>query len=339
MPDYLERADRFAREEAPQISAMLVARHGYIVFERYYADYEPGSYFHVASVTKSVTSALIGIAFRDGLLESVDQPLADFFTEADRRLRLRHLLTLTAGWPYRETHLWSVSDIVRDPLVREPDSQFEYDDNAPHLLSAVLNQIAGMGAAAFAQRKLFEPLGMWRDAKRWRDTAGTVVRRRGEPTTHACAGEAAEKTPWLTSPEGISRGGFGLHLTLRDMARFGLLYASDGFWEGRQILPEDYVTESTTPRSSGGSPVWMPYGYLWWLPVWHRGHACMAAGWGGQEIYVNQDLDLVVAIACTLRPDRPPHNQNVVNRYLLPAVRDWTSLPMSILSEAKNLPV
>ena len=300
---------------------MLVARHGYVVFERYYHEYGAASWFHVASVTKSVTSALVGLALRDGLLASVDQPLAEFFPAADTRLTVRRLLTLTAGWQYREGHLWSLAEVLHDPLVREPGAQFEYEDNAPHLLSALLSQVTGMNAAAFAQRELFEPLGMWRQASSWREAAGTICRRRGEPS-HASPGQERDRAPWLATQEGISRGGFGLHLTLRDMARFGLLYASGGCWDGQQIIPPDYLEDSLRPQSPGGSPVWMPYGYLWWVPAWHRGRAALAAGWGGQEIYVNRDLDLVIAVACTTKPERP-HNGGIISRYLLPAVQDW----------------
>ena len=97
-------------------------------------------------------------------------------------------------------------------------------------------------------------------------------------------------------------------------------------WDGQQLVPTDYLRESGRPQSPGGSPMWMPYGYLCWLPVWHQGNARIAAGWGGQEIYVNPSADLVVAVASTLRADQPPDNANIVTRFILPAVQDWGDL-------------
>jgi CubicO group peptidase (beta-lactamase class C family) len=316
-PAYLERADRFAREEAPQISAMLVARHGYVVFERYYGDYTAESSFSVNSVTKSVLSALVGIALRDGLVESVDQPIAAFFPDANAHgISIRHLLTLSTGWPYRERgeRVWSVPHLLRQPLIRPPGEAFEYDEAAPHLLSAILTRLTGASAAAYARGGLFDSLGIWRDTSAWSEVPGTV---------HRIGAWPADGLPWKCDGEGISAGGFGLHLTAREMAKLGLLYASGGMWEDRQILPAKYVAESTQPWVRGGSPVWMPYGYLWWIPTWHRGQGMLAAGFGGQAIYVNSALDVVMAITCASRRGPEPHNGGILNRYLLPAVRDW----------------
>ena len=289
-------------------------RHGCIVFERYYGDYSSESYFSVNSITKSVVSALAGLALRDGLLQSPEQPIAGFFPDENTHgIILRQLLTLTAGWPYQGLgeSPWSVPHLLRRPLARPPGEAFEYDDGSPHLLSAILTKLTGLSAAAYAERELFRPLGIWREGESWSSSPGTRQPFGAWPP---------DGLPWKCDGEGISTGGFGLHLTLRDMARFGLLLASGGRWEDRQLIPEGYVEELTRPHNRGGSPIWRPYGYLWWLPSWHRGQAMLAAGFGGQEIYVNSTLDLVVAIACTLRSGGPTHNGGLLDRFLLPAV-------------------
>jgi CubicO group peptidase (beta-lactamase class C family) len=315
-PNYLARADRYAREEAPHIGGMMVVRHGCVVFERYYREFTAGSYFSVASVTKSVLSALTGIALRDGLLASIDQPTADFFPGADTHgLTLRHLLTLTAGWPYRDfmERSETVPAILGEPLPDAPGARFRYGENPPHLLSAILGKVSGGSAAEFARRELFAPLGMWRGAEGWDQAPSTVNRGGVWP---------ASGLPWKCDQDGVSGGGFGLHLTIADMARFGLLYASGGSWAGRQIVPADYVAESTRAHSRGGSPMWMPYGWMWWVPAWHKHGSILAAGYGGQIIYVNSSLDLVIAVAGsgggqTLAP------WEVLERYLISAVQDW----------------
>jgi CubicO group peptidase (beta-lactamase class C family) len=297
---------------------MLVASHGYLVFERYYGEYGPSSFFNMASITKSVLSALTGIALRDGLLKALDYPLADTFPEADPRITLRHLLSLTAGWKYREygPELAPVAERLAQPLTTAPGERFCYEENAPHLLSAILSRLAGMSLAEYARRELFEPLGVWREMERWRDAPGTVNPAGRWP---------ADGLPWKCDAEGVSTGGVGLHLTLRDLARFGLLYASGGVWEARQLIPPDYLRESTRAQSRGGSPMWMPYGWLWWIPAWHRGSPLLAAGWGGQRLYVNKTLDLVTAVVCAYKPGGPADEGGVLDRYLLTAVEDWTA--------------
>lgn len=300
------------------MAGVLVVRHGYVLFERYYHDFGPSSYFSLASITKSVLSTLIGLALRDGLLASVDQPIASFFPQADcHGLTLRHLLSLTAGWPYYRfaDRPKSVAEMLGVALASAPGERFQYGETPPHLLSAILSQAADVNAARFAVRELFQPLGMWRDAAGWRERPGTI--------NHA--GRLFDDgPPWACDDDGISTGGYGLHLSLRDMARLGLLYASGGVWEDRQLLPAEYVAESGRPQSRGGSPMWMPYGLLWWIPTWHRGQARWAAGFGGQTLYVNPDLDLVIAVACTIDPaDREPSDGGIVNRHLLTAVSDW----------------
>ncbi|HEX6510898.1 MAG TPA: serine hydrolase [Chloroflexota bacterium] len=315
-PDYLARADRYAREEAPQIAAMLVVRHGLIVFERYYHDYSEASWFSLASVTKSVLSALVGIALRDGLLSGVDQPIARYFPQADTHgLTLRHLLTLTAGWPYHDfdQRPMTVPDMLAEPRATPPGQRFQYGETPPHLVSAILSQLTGVSAAEYARRELFGPLGMWREAERWRDAPGTRQYHGHWPD---------DDLPWTCDANGISNGGFGLHLTVRDLARFGLLYARGGLCDGRQLVPADYLAASTTPQSRGGSPMWAPYGCFWWLPTWHRGQPFMAAGFGGQLLYVNTDLDLIIAIACATRLEAPS-NGGILYRYLLPALMSF----------------
>ncbi|MFI5266664.1 MAG: serine hydrolase domain-containing protein [Chloroflexota bacterium] len=314
---YLDRADRYAREEAPQVAAMLVVRHGYVVFERYYSDFGPSSHFSVASVTKSVLSALVGIALRDGLLRSVDQPIEGFFPgQRTLGLTLRHLLTLTAGWPYHDFNHRpdTVAEMLAEPLASKPGERFQYGETPPHLVSAILSQVTGSSASGYAVRELFQPLGIWREASRWREVPGTL--------SHTGEG-AADGLPWKCDAQGISSGGHGLHLTIRDMARFGLLYASSGWWGDRQLLPAEHVAESTRTQSRGGSPMWMPYGWFWWIPKWHRGHAMLAAGYGGQAIYVNSDSDLVIVLASKPASGSGMDDWTVLNRYLIPAITDW----------------
>jgi CubicO group peptidase (beta-lactamase class C family) len=307
-----EQLDAFARGSMPPIRAVVVVRHGKIVYERYYASCDKETYHSVFSVTKSVVSALYGIMLRDGLLQSLEQRVLDILPEYDhpgldprvRHLMVGHLLTMTSGY----AHVHNVTPVphqapdfaevaLNRKLVAAPGTVFNYDDISAQLLSVVLTQLTGMSMAAYAWRELFEPLGIWS----------------GEQAHFAWNGERADQLrahPWGTWPDdgflwqvdrqGHNFGGVGLHLTAREMAKFGFLYLHRGRWEGRQIVPEYYV------RASAGYPrftvpnVGRPYGLLWWIGM--NGNI-MAQGFGGQLIQVRPREHVVVAIART-----PPWN-------------------------------
>jgi len=311
-------------------------RHGVLIFERYYRGFTPDSYFTVNSVTKSVLSALVGIALRDGLIDSLDRPLASLLPAAREHaekgaITLRQILSMTSGLPYGPesyTRYASqdrlVARILERPMAAQPGSRFRYEEDGPHLLSAAFSHLTGGNAAVFAQREMFAPIGVWphRDYAFLRDAAAG---RLHVPSEFGFWPSNTTDPPWKTDHEGHAIGGVGAHFTIREMARFGLLYARGGRWRERQIVPPQLVAESTISHSPGGSPMWMPYGYFWWIPTWHRHPAMIAAGFGGQEIYVNPALDLVVAIACQRQPGGPDDNSNVLTRYILPSIQDWGS--------------
>lgn len=292
----------FASEQVPELYSALLIRHGHLVFEEYYHGYQRNSFFSIASATKSVVSMLIGTALQQGLLHDLDQRVYDFFPEfADskldprkREMRLRHLLSLMAGYSEElPDKFWL--DIVRialeRPVVYQPGEQFRYDSQSVDILAAILTKITGKSAAAFANETLFKSLGIWQDAAShypWRDDL------QGKHTWHGDARFDEEKGhPWKVDVQGYSTGGFGAHFRAREMAKLGYLYLNNGMWDGEQLVPEDFIAASTRQQSSGGPPVNLPYGYLWWLPELGGHSAYMASGFGWKLIYVIPELDAV----------------------------------------------
>lgn len=261
------------------LQSSVIVRNGYLV-DTYYKDGYADSVFVLNSASKSITSALIGIAIDLGYIESVDIPLSDYFPQvleyedtSWRQITLWHLLTHTSGIRSTDNALWEewrgsnnwIDYILALPIDSEPGSAFDYSTGNTHLLSAILEQATGMSMYNFGKKYLFDPVGM-------------------------------DSVQIETDPQGIADGGNGICLTTSDMARFGWLYLNSGSWEGQQIVPSEWVEQSTGiqfKRSAGSAD----YGYQWWVRTfgYQNYDAFFAQGHAGQYIFVVPQLQLVVA--------------------------------------------
>jgi len=305
----LSVAERHIAHDLPEVRSLVIVRHGRIAFERYFRGATRNEATNVKSVTKSFTSALIGIALREHVLGNLDQTVAEFLPEYfgpatdthKRKITLRHLLTMTAGFEWIEngpsTFAWHRSPdfakfAIDLPLAVEPGQTGRYNTSLSHLLSIILTRKSGLSAREFAEKYLFGPVG---------------IRVQG----------------WGQDPQGYTMGGIDLYLTPRDMARFGLLYLNLGLWKDRQVVPAAWVRESMAPAFVR-DPLLHNYGYLWWLVRDDDLPAFAAIGYGGQLIYVCPKLDLVVAMTSTTVD---PHNDvlEFVRRYITPAVKSGPS--------------
>ncbi|MEW5869311.1 MAG: serine hydrolase [Chloroflexota bacterium] len=317
-PEGLIELERALGSRYGSINGIVVVRKGYIIFERYQHGFGPEDTHPVASVTKSFTSALIGIAIDAGYLKDVDQKALDFFPEyipaasdvQKRAVSIRHLLTMTAPFAWksgarghepldrlRRQRDWVA--FILDMLGRNGQlGRFQYSSAASHLLSAILTRATGICAREFANQRLFAPLG---------------VRQIPDHEIKSFLVDdvfGANATGWVKDPQGNSAGGWGLCITPRDMARFGFLYLNRGAWEGQPIVSGAWVDESTAPNPNG-------YGYQWWL----KETAYAASGYGGNHIFCVPGKDLVVAITSRLAR-RAPDRWVLLNEVILPAIED-----------------
>lgn len=276
--------------ELDTIYGLLVVRNGRLVAEDYW--HGSGSWHDsdVQSVTKSVVGALVGIAIEQGSIESVDQPMLDFFPEfedriQDRRKRaitIRHLLQMRAGYPWEESNdelyhkLFYEGmrpvDLVNIPLIRDPGIDHDYSNLSSHLLGIIITRATGMDLLEFAREHLFSPIN-------------------------------AEVVDWQWQWEDYRDAMGGLLLTGRDMARFGQLYLDDGDCDGRQVIPAEWVTASLETYSEnawdhriGGNVKDMGYGYQWWSLRSGPHRYNMAWGHGGQVIMVVPDMEMVIVV-------------------------------------------
>ena len=295
--------DILARPKSNSV-AIVVVKGGKIISERYYQGFGPTDRCHLFSVTKSVLSALVGIALHEGYLKSIDQQIADFIPEAPNRagftpgmLTLRHLLTMSAGLAWqtarggneisiermRRSPDWS-QFLLSLPVNRQTLGNFHYCSGASHLLSIVLTRATGQSSCDFARQRLFEPLGI----------------RRVE-----CGSD------WENDPQGNTVGGWGLHLTAREIARFGWLYTCNGQWADQTIVPEPWVSASTSPAKD----TIQGYGYQWWLRQVGCERVFAGLGFGGQYLFCVPGRQMVVAILARAVP-RWPDRWNVLEKLL-----------------------
>ncbi|HEX6699758.1 MAG TPA: serine hydrolase [Gaiellaceae bacterium] len=308
----LDAAGAWGDRVLPSLTALLVARHGRLVFERYYHLGAANQPVPILSITKSVLSTLVGIALREGRLGTLDLTVGDLFGAdvprgADSRVRsitLRQLLTMTSGLgsratdplgdggnAYRTTPNW-VRTILGAPLARAPGTSFFYDNGDAHLVSALLQRATGTTAAAFARDELFRPLRI-------------------------------EPGPWSADPQGVTDGAAGLQLKPRDLAKLGELYLRHGRWGGRQIVPAAYVRDATSQRvSAADTGRGLGYGYLWWT---FRGagfpRLFLAIGSGGQLLIVAPALDAVVVLTSTSEQVAPDLTELELARRVFDAIR------------------
>ncbi|MCL6457401.1 MAG: beta-lactamase family protein [Gorillibacterium sp.] len=239
------------------------------------------------SCTKSILSALIGIAIEQGQLAGVELPLSSFFPriiddldERKRLITIKHLLTMTSGidwpdfdkpyWQMRKTADW-IDYILRRPMAHEPGSTFSYNSGGSHLLAAILTQVSATDLLDYARNNLFAKVGI--------------------------------SSPAWKSNQGICEGGADLFMNAKNLARMGLLYLQEGVWLGERVLSQSWIRESTKIRTKGLThyepKIYGQYGYHWWIsPKEDNGYVdyFFAFGYGGQYLFVVPKLNIVVVI-------------------------------------------
>jgi CubicO group peptidase (beta-lactamase class C family) len=332
-PAVLDDLDRQVPEQYPQVRSLLVVRHGYLVYERYWQGFDAADGQEIHSVTKSVISALVGIALGEHKLRSLDQTVGELLAahlprHADPRLgavTVRQLLTMTGGLPGDDpstggdvrlsTRLFRSRDwlghILGRPLADNPGTTFAYSNASSHLLSAIVADATGQSTLAFARAKLFGPLGINSDNA----FEPRAERQTATPAQQQAYQQAA--VAWPRDPQGYHFGFGETKLPPRDLAKLGYLYLNGGRWNGAQLVPAGYVRASTQPHSKPFGRV--GYGYQWWTDTVALHGSFYASGFGGQRIQVVPDLDLVVVITADAAQERFDA-ESLVGQTIIPAV-------------------
>jgi CubicO group peptidase (beta-lactamase class C family) len=317
-----------------RIHSVLVFHDNKLVFEQYFEGYlysnnPPGSdsryitygidtLHYLASVSKTVTSVLVGIAHDQGNISNISDHLSDYFLQyanilvgEKANITIEYLLTMTSGlawdensYPYTDprndvTQLFYNSDpigfILSRQLISTPGTLFHYNSGNTNVLGDIVRTTTGMNLDNFSREYLFKPLGITR--YRWERIRGNIVFASG-----------------------------GLYLTPRDLAKIGSLFINGGKWKGQQVISQDWIDASTHKYiSTSFLPISNGYGYQWWLGTFRSEgktfNCFLAAGWGEQYMFIFPDQNLIVVTNCgyyfnttTVSPF------DLVNYFILPAL-------------------
>ena len=294
--DTTRLAAAYARAgQLPRLRSLIVQWKGTVIGERYYGGATAATRANIKSASKSVISALIGIAVQQGHIRGLDQPISELLPaetkgldSAKRAITVGDLLSMRAGLQstsFENYGRWVtsrnwVSFALRQPFIEARGGPMVYSTGNSHLLSAIITRATKMSTYQFAQRNLARPLGI-------------------------------ELRPWQTDPQGIYFGGNDMFLRPRDLLRIGTLYLNGGLHEGRQVIPRAWIDSTLPPRTT--SP-WNGhgYGYGWWTRRAEGYEVKFAWGYGGQYVFIVPELQLVVVMTSDAEVQRDgSHNRQL----------------------------
>ena len=277
------------------IYSLIIVRNGFLIGEKYF---NGQSYFDAnstASVTKSITSALTGIALRENHLTSLDQKMMEFFPEIDwqtldprkSEITIQQILQMRSGYPWEEfdgylATLVSSSNWIpfleQFPLMGDPGTLFGYSNFTAHMMGIIVARAANTSLKSFCQTYLFDHLGF-------------------------------TSPYWPVDGSGYYYGSGDIYLTPRNMAKFGQLFLNSGVFSGVQVIPSGWVSESLqiySPSTYPGEILTnihqLGYGYMWWSGISGNHQHNFAWGHGGQLIVVIQDLNMVIVTSAAPQP-------------------------------------
>ena len=298
---FVEAADK----EVDTMNSLVVVRHGHVVAEGWWAPYNRDTPHMLYSLSKSFTSTAVGFAIAEGKLNLDDQVIKFFPDETPaepsvnlRAMRVRDLLRMNTGNqleapirvddPTKQTDTWTKTFLTH-AVPFKPGTHFLYNSPATYMLSAIVQKVTGLTVLEYLRPRLFEPLGF------------------KDPT-------------WVSSPQGITAGAYGLSVRTDEIARFGEVYLHKGMWNGKQLVPATWVAQATAMQTSNGSAPtsdWdQGYGYQFWRS---RHNSFRGDGAFGQFCMVIPELDAVVAITSGTR--NMQQVMNLVWDKLLPAMK------------------
>lgn len=274
------------------VDAIILVKNSKIIFEEYFNGFTADSLHNVTSVGKSITSALVGIAIEKGKIANKHEPIIPYFDQdytienlapEKKQIQIEHLLTMSAGWDCNDWdensqgNTMHFPDVPNDfaftlnlPMMKPNGESFSYCSGGANLLGEIIRKQSQMSLKAFADKYLFNKMGI-------------------------------TENEWFMAPKSppYEFAGGGNFLKPRDLARLGLLYLHKGVWLGEQIIPSEWITESTSKRIATTEDG--DYGYFWWIKDYNYKNKIVegfeASGNGGNKLVVIPELNIVIVLA------------------------------------------
>ena len=305
-----EKLHNFIKEQQPNICQVVVYKGNEKVYSDCWNNYKADDCTHIMSATKSIIALLIGIALDKGRIGSVDDKVLDYFPDYKAKrgektihdVTIKHLLTMRApykckGDPWTKvcsSGNWTYSSLDFLGGRKGLTDEFHYQTVCLHILSGILYRATNMKTVDFANRYLFEPLGIAEHKNYYAETA--------EEHKAFTIGKTPKENIWFSDPDGLGTPGYGLCMSAEDMAKIGLLCLNEGCYNGKQIVSSAWIAEMTRPRVVESDHFrGMEYGYLWWM-IDRKKNIYAAIGNSGNVIYINPEKNIVVSVASYFKP-------------------------------------
>jgi CubicO group peptidase (beta-lactamase class C family) len=292
------------------IHSVMIIRNGYLVCEAYFQPFHRDTRHDLFSATKSFTSSLVGIAINEGKIKGVDQKITDIFPDLVmpannlglENSTLENILTMSAGHAADSVDaVYNSDDWPRTfyglPFSTKPGTRFLYDSGASHLLAAILKKTTGQAVDEYARERLFDPLKI-------------------------------SGYDWEKTSEGINTGGWGLRITPTDMSKFGYMILHNGVWNGKQIVPAEWVETATQKHIEGywGETRGDDYGYQFWMNPFG---GFRADGFAGQFVYILPEYDMVAVFTSGINYSEVYQPVKLMSDFVVPAAKTKEPLPVN----------
>ncbi len=307
------------REQYSNITSLIIMQDNEVLYENYFNDFTKKDALHIASVSKSIVSILIGIAIDKGFIKSVDEKVLSFFPayvlkrgeKTLQKITLRHLLTMTAPYKYKSepyTKVYSSENWTQSALDllggKGHIGDFKYSTVGSQVLSGILVNATGQSLLQFAKEVLFDPLGIESPCNKMIESKEDYISFLKEKSV----GE------WVHDATGVNTAGWGLALKAMDLAKIGQLCLNNGYWNGTHIVSSKWIEESTREHSHWNS---LSYAYLWWIINDEELSGYAALGDGGNVIFVSPKNNFTLIIASSFKP-RAKDRISFIKDYILP---------------------
>lgn len=298
------------KEQQANICQVVAYKDNKKVYSDCWNNYKSDDCVHIMSATKSIMALLIGIAIDKGQINSVDDKVLDYFPDYKVKrgektiydVTIRHLLTMRA--PYKckydpwgkvcSSDNWTYSSLDFLGGRKGLTDEFNYQTVCLHILSGILFKATNTKTIDYANKYLFEPLGIKKHINYYAETA--------EEHKAFTIGKTPKENVWFCDPDGLGTPGYGLCMSAEDMAKIGLLCLNNGTYDNKEIISSKWIKEMTRPRVVEGNNFrGMEYGYLWWI-IDKKKNIYSAIGNSGNVIYINPEKNIVISVASYFKP-------------------------------------